>query len=242
MNRLLYALVIVCLPIHLSAQSPVKKPLTHAVYDGWKKISGEKISNDGNWVAYGVEPQDGDPILVFHNAITHRYDTIARGSNVSFAQNSEYAAFSIKAIATDVKKAKIAKKKGDDLPKDSLGILTLSSMTLTKIPRVKSFAFPEKGAGWLAYQFEKEMTPAGTSKKEKKKDSEDAEDVDKEKKEEKGTTLILRHLASGMEYRFLFVSDFTFSKNGKRILFASTGNDSTVAGGGLQCGNRCNGA
>jgi dipeptidyl aminopeptidase/acylaminoacyl peptidase len=231
MNRLLYALVIVCLPILLFAQSPVKKPLTNAVYDGWKKISGEKISNDGNWVAYGVEPQDGDPILVFYNAITHRYDTIARGSNAAFAQNSEYAAFSIKAIAANVKKAKIAKKKGDDLPKDSLGILTLSSMTLTKIPCVKSFAFPEKGAGWMAYQCEKEMTPADTSKKEKKKDSEDAEDADKEKKDDKGTTLILRHLASGMEYRFLFVSDFTFSKNGERILFASTGNDSTVVAG-----------
>jgi dipeptidyl aminopeptidase/acylaminoacyl peptidase len=231
MFRCQQLLFIIFLPLVVCAQSPVKKPLTHAEYDGWKKISGEKISNNGNWVAYNVEPQDGDPILVFYNALTHRYDTIARGSNVAFAQNSQYAAFPIKALTADVKRAKIAKKKGDDLPKDSLGILKLSSMMLTKIPHVKSFAFPEKGAGWMAYQFEKEITPADTSKQGKKKDSEDVEDADKEKKEEKGTTLIIRHLASGKEYKFLFVSDFTFSKDGRRILFSSTGNDSTIASG-----------
>ncbi|MCX6138001.1 MAG: prolyl oligopeptidase family serine peptidase [Ignavibacteriales bacterium] len=231
MKYFFQAILLILCSMNLPAQSAAKKPLTHDVYDAWKKISGEQISNDGKWIAYNVEPQDGDPILVLFNTTTHRYDTLLRGFNAMFDRDSRYAVFSIKSFAADVKKAKIAKKKGDDLPKDSLGILSLSSMSIARVARVKSFVMPEKGSGWLAYQLEKEIVPADSSKKGKKKDISDADEADKDKKDDTGTTLVLRHLSSGKEYKFLFVNEFTVSKNGKRILFTSAGNDSTVTAG-----------
>ncbi|HTY36740.1 MAG TPA: prolyl oligopeptidase family serine peptidase [Bacteroidota bacterium] len=216
------------------AQGQQKKMLNHDVYDGWKRVSGESVSNDGKWVVYSVEPQEGDARLVVHNTGTGKNDTLARGVNARISESSDFVIFSIKPFYADVKKMKIAKKKEDDLPKDSLGILALPSMKLTKIARVKSFKLPEKGSGWVAYQLEKE--PADTSKKakrgvEKKSGDADPADEDVAKKEEKGTPVVLRNLVLGKEYAFPFGNDYAFSKNGRRFVVASTGNDSTIKAG-----------
>lgn len=216
------------------SQTIVKKPLNHDVYDSWKKVSGESISNDGKWVVYSVEPQEGDAHLVLFNTDSRKFDTIPRGMNANISEASDFVVFSIKPFYAEVKKLKIAKKKEDDLPKDSLGIYNLATSKLTKIPRVKSFKLPEKGSGWLAYQLEKE--PADTAKKgkkalEKKDDVADPADEETSKKEEKGTTIVLRNLLTGREYSFSFGGEFAFSKNGKRFIVATTGNDSTVKAG-----------
>jgi dipeptidyl aminopeptidase/acylaminoacyl peptidase len=107
-------------------------------------------------------------------------------------------------------------------------------MKLTKIARVKSFKLPEKGSGWVAYQLEKELpdtTKKGKRNVEKKNDAADPADEETTKKEEKGTTVVVRNLFTGKEYSFPFGSDYTFSKNGKRFIVATTGNDSTIKAG-----------
>ena len=234
---------LVLLAVFLSAficvamgQTAGKKPLNHDVYDGWKKISGESISNDGKWVVYSAEPQEGDAHLVIYNTESRRYDTIPRGMNAKMSESSDFVVFSIKPFFAEVKKLKIAKKKEDDLPKDSLGIVSLATMKMTKIPRVKSFKLPEKGSGWVAYQLEKE--PADTTKKgkknvEKKDDASDPADEETTKKDDKGTTVVLRNLLTGKEYSFAFGGDYAFSKNGRRFIVATTGNDSTIKAGVL---------
>ena len=45
-----------------------KKPLDHSVYDGWQSVGEKLISNDGRWVVYTVDPQEGDNELVKHSA------------------------------------------------------------------------------------------------------------------------------------------------------------------------------
>lgn len=37
-----------------------KKPLDHSVYDSWQNIGTRKISNDGKWIAYSVDAQEGN--------------------------------------------------------------------------------------------------------------------------------------------------------------------------------------
>ena len=217
-------------------QDTPKKALTHDVYDSWNKISGETISNNGKRVMYSLEPQEGDSRLVIYNSTTGSGDTIQRGMNPKFSDDSRYGAFFTKPFFAATKKAKIAKKKADELPKDSLGIIEFEPHASVIIPRVKAFAFPEKGSGWIAYQCEKDPPPGDSTSRSKtggrKNDiMTDAAADEKEKKDEKGTTLVLRRLATGDEFRFTYVSDFLFAKNGKRILFASTGNDSSAAPG-----------
>jgi dipeptidyl aminopeptidase/acylaminoacyl peptidase len=235
MKSISLCFVVLLIALPLSLQSQAKKPLSHDVYDGWKRVAGESISNNGKWILYSAEPQEGDAHLIILNSDSKSYDTIPRGVGGKFTEASDFAVFSIKPIFSEVRKLKIAKKKADDLPKDSLGIMRLATKVLVKVPRVKSFKLPEKGSGWLAYQLEKE--PVDTTKKGKKpvkkEDGVDADEDQADKKDEKGTTVRLRNLAAGKEYDFLFATDFAFSKNGKRFIVAIGGNDSTVKAGVL---------
>ncbi|MFH0990352.1 MAG: prolyl oligopeptidase family serine peptidase [bacterium] len=234
-SLVLLLIALVLLTPTLLAQT-TKKPLDHNVYDGWNRIAGDVISKNGKWILYSVEPQEGDAHLVVYNTESCRYDTIPRATGARISEASDYAAFMIKPFFAEVKKMKIAKKKPDDMPKDTLGILHLATMKVTKIPRVKSFKTPEKGSGWLAYQLEKE--PVDTTKKvkktpEKKDGVSDAPEDEADKKEEKGTTVILRNLLTAKEYSFPFASEFVFSKNGSRLILTTTGNDSTLNSGVL---------
>jgi dipeptidyl aminopeptidase/acylaminoacyl peptidase len=209
-----------------------KKPLNHSVYDSWNKVAGECISNDGRWIIYVIEPQEGDSRLVLYNVASGKADTVARGNAPRISEDSRFVAFSIKPFFADTRNAKIAKKKPEEMPKDSLGLVQLGMDSVIRIPCVKSFTFPEKGAGWIAYQLEKEEAQNDSGKTRSRKDGvADAPGDDKEKKNEKGTTLVARELASGSEFPFPFVNEYLFSKNGHSLLFASTGNDSTVAAG-----------
>lgn len=236
MKRILFSIVLLMSTETLTAQPTEKKPLTHDVYDSWNKIAGESISQNGSWIAYTLAPQEGDANLIIAERGTPRCDTIPRGNAARFAMNSDFCAFSIKPFYKDIRKARIDKKKASDMPKDSLGIMRLSDRKMVKIPRVQSFKLPEKGSGWIAYLLEKEIAVTDTSKKKdatKKIDGEDAGTDDKDTKDEKGTTLIARQLESGKDTTFRFVSDYMFNKDGSRLLFITTGNDSTMKPGVL---------
>ncbi len=236
-SRLLIILVLIAAVLQLlQGQSNSRTSLSHDIYDAWKRVSGESISNNGKWIVFCAEPQEGDAQLSIYNVDLKSSEMIPRGVSGKITQNSDFIVFSIKPFYAEVKKLKIAKKKDDDLPKDSLGIFSLATKQLTKIPRVKSFKLPEKGSGWLAYQLEKELpdtTKKGKRNVEKKADDMDPADEDTPKKEEKGTTIVLRNLLSNREYTFPFGSEYAFSKNGKRFIVSTTGNDSTVKAGVL---------
>ena len=209
-----------------------QKPLDHSVYAIWKSIRGEVISADGKWAAYTLEPGEGDPTLIITNLGSGTADTVLRGSGCKFSDDGSYAAFLIKAPYTLLKKGRIDKKKPDEMPKDSLGILALGGSEITRIPRVKSFAFPEQWGGWIAYQLEK---PAATDSTRKgKKDaatSADATDDDQAKKEDRGTPVTLRELATGKEWQFRFADEYVFSKTGGRFLVSTTDGDSASVPG-----------
>jgi dipeptidyl aminopeptidase/acylaminoacyl peptidase len=154
MKRLLY-LVLVFTPSILAAQ---KKPLEHSVYDGWKSAGERQITNDGKYVVYAVNPQEGDGLLVVRGLDNNFSKEIPRGYLARFSEDSRFLVFKIRPYFKDTRDARIKKKRPDDMPKDSLGILELGKDSITKIPRVKSFKTPEKGDGlWMAYHLEKAL-------------------------------------------------------------------------------------
>jgi hypothetical protein len=133
-----------------------KKVIDHSVYDGWKSITGTRISDNGKWISYEVNPQQGDGWLYVFNVETESLDSIARGYEASFMPNSDILIFKIKPQYDITRKAKVDKKKPDEMPKDSLAIILLDKFSVEKIARVKSFAIPKENSPWLAYQLEKE--------------------------------------------------------------------------------------
>lgn len=215
-----------------------KKPLDHSVYDTWESVGTKQFSNDGLWAAYSIAQQEGDANLYFQQSLTGQKIKISRGTvagglgRVSlFSPDSKFAVFSIKPWYAATRLAKIKKKKPDDMTKDTLGIANLSTLAITKIPRVKSFKIPENGVALLAYNLEKEVDtskkakpiPTGT---EQKNDSEDfiADDEPSGANAAKeGTDLILKNLTTGIERKYKYVTDYTFSKDGKQLVFVSSG-------------------
>ena len=56
--RKVFFIVIMLLSLKVNAQN--KKPLDHTVYDSWQSIGETEISNDGRWVVYTIDVQEGD--------------------------------------------------------------------------------------------------------------------------------------------------------------------------------------
>lgn len=144
------------LPTLIHAQ---KKPLDHTVYDSWESIGEKLISSDGAWVVYSVAPQEGDNELVIVSADAKYRKSIPRGYNAVITYDNRFVVFKIRPWFRDTREAKIKKKKADEFPRDSLGIVLLGRDSVWKVASIKSFQVPEKSGGWLAYQFEKPVSP-----------------------------------------------------------------------------------
>ncbi len=141
-----------------------KKSLTHDVYDGWKSVSERAISNNGKFVVYTINPQEGDGTLFVHNLKANSKVSFERGYAAIISQDNEFVFFKIKPKFQDTRQSKIKKKKPEEMTKDSLGIYFVAKDSVAKYPLVKSFKTPEKAGGWFAYLAEKPL-PDTTKKK-----------------------------------------------------------------------------
>jgi len=150
--------------ITVAAFTQNKKTLDHSVYDGWKSLGERMISNDGRYVVYSINPQEGDGELVIQEPSIRYKKIIFRGYSAVITEDSRYVVFKIKPVFQETRQAKIKKKKPDDFTKDTLGIVEFGKDSVIKVPRAKSFKTSEKGAGWVAYQMEKPL-PDTTKKK-----------------------------------------------------------------------------
>src|ERR1700689_1600580 len=141
--------------IGASAQS--KRPLTHQDYDGWKNIQKQALSNDGKFLAYGLFPQEGDGEVVIRNIQTGtewRQPAGARplptpnldsdepppplNITISFTSDSHFLVFSAFPLKAETDKAKRDRKRPEDMPKNALVIVDLSSGSAVRIERVRN--------------------------------------------------------------------------------------------------------
>ena len=88
-----------------------KKPLDHSVYDAWQSIGKKSISNNGKWIVYNIDVQEGDNELVIQPTDLSAKIVVPRGSNAIITEDSRYVIFSIKPFYKDTREAKIKKKK-----------------------------------------------------------------------------------------------------------------------------------
>jgi dipeptidyl aminopeptidase/acylaminoacyl peptidase len=221
-----------------------KRALTHQDYDNWRSIQGQQLSRDGRFAAYAAIPQDGDGEIIARNLATNTEWRAGRGwrpplpppdlSDPTTAANfinmmgrivrpfftadGKYLLFTIEPNKADVLKARKEKKKPEEMPKNALGIMDLSSGQVTRVERVKSFQAPEDGAGYIAYLLEAKVeAPATPAPKPDAPPT--AGRRPREKKKEYGTDLVLRNLATGAERSFADALEYSLSKDAKTLLF-----------------------
>ena len=197
-----------------------KKLLDHDVYDFWNRISQRAISSDGQWVFYEFGPDQGDATLRVHSLTTDAVYTFHRGESARFTRDASHMAFLIKPAEDSLKAARKAKRKDDEMPKDTLGVLNLSTGEVTRIADVQSFGIPAEAGGLLAYHLEFEHVEENTT----------AEGNEEPAKDE--GTLVLHNLATGANLELPHTKDYAFSERG-RYLAVATATPDTVSSGVL---------
>ncbi len=192
-----------------------KKPLDHSVYDSWQNIGARKISDDGKWVAYSVDVQEGNPDLFLYSVKNRSTKKFPRGIRPEFTGDSRFAVFQIRPFYKDIKAVKDKKLKQNKLTKDTLAIVDFSTGKTEKIPNVKAYKIPEKAGSHIAYLLEN-MKDKSSDDSEK-----EGEDKNEEDKNSKPLQLVLRNLANGKTTTYNDVVRYEFSKNGKQLAFVT---------------------
>ncbi|MFH1765747.1 MAG: hypothetical protein ABIF09_16280, partial [Gemmatimonadota bacterium] len=169
-RSLAMGLFLLAAPAVLGAQATGKKPLDHDAYDIWRSVDGTALSNNGTWIAFVTSPREGDGILTLRSigGGTPQVGEIERASAPRITSDSRFLVFTIDPMFSVVDSLEGEGKKGDDLPKDSLGVVQLSSafgsdgsidMHFFKAERIKSWKMPADEGAYLAYTLEKAPAP-----------------------------------------------------------------------------------
>ncbi|MBQ6577530.1 MAG: prolyl oligopeptidase family serine peptidase [Bacteroidales bacterium] len=131
------------------------KPLDHSVYDGWQRVGNAVLSPDGSILSYSVLPQEGDALLIIRKTDSSKEVSIPRGTGLSLDPTGKWAYCKVVAPFADTRQARIAKKKREDMPKDSLAFINLSTFEVTKVPDVKTIKTGFDTMPYVAYSFDK---------------------------------------------------------------------------------------
>ncbi|MBX3239563.1 MAG: S9 family peptidase [Chitinophagaceae bacterium] len=159
--RKVFLAVNICMALVSTAQT--KKPLDHSVYDNWQSIGEKKISNDGKWIAYTINVQEGDAVLQVKSSDGAYSKNIERGYGIYMSEDSRFLICKIKPTYAETREARIKKK--TNLPKDSLAIIELGKDSVLKVANIKSFSTPKKSNQWVAWLLENPVKDSATKSK-----------------------------------------------------------------------------
>ena len=185
----------------LTAGVSAKKTLNHTDFDSWEKISNGAVSANGKWVSFTVSPQEGDGLLTLYNTSTGKKIEIERGKRLAFTADSRYAVALVSPLYQQTRQAKIKKKKGFELPQDSLALVDLATGKVEKIGNVISYRLGKKGGDWVAWL----SCDTAYIKAKALKDT------------KAGRPMIMRSLTSGVSKKINWVGDYEFSEDGSKL-------------------------
>lgn len=149
--RVLLSLAIAALGCQF-ASAQDKKPLDHSVYDSWESLSGISVPYNGKYMFYSVNKQQGDGTLYVYNLATGEKIGIPRGKSPVISTDGQTLLYRIAPMYSETHEAKVKKKKGDDMPKDTLVILNLKSGEKQVFPRLKGVKYGRELQRYIAFQ------------------------------------------------------------------------------------------
>ncbi len=202
-----------------------KKQLNHDVYDSWENLSSFKISDNGEYSAYQVNPQKGDGSLVLvENKLGNEIARFERGVSQLFSASGDFVVFKVEVQADIIRNLKIQKEKEENYPKDSLFIYSLKNKNIKSYPRVKSYKIAHEENDIVCFLHEKELKVLELDSLINNEEQKDT--LKAEKKELEGTKLVLLNLVSDEFVEYENVSEYVLSENGKLLVYKSEIKDS----------------
>jgi len=186
----------------------------------FRHIRSEKISHDGNWVAYAAVPDRGDPDVYITRSDGKRTAHLVKANNPVFSNDARWVAM------TDPVPALEKERAGKDLsrlPKPGMVLYNTTSGEEVRMDSVSRFSFSNDSRYLFLHLVDPEL---------KKKD--------KKKKEEFGSTLKVIALDAGMhEYTISFVQSYAVDSTSSSLAYIVS--DTMVANNGVYL-NELNGS
>ncbi len=209
--RFFYTIVFLFICIGSFSQELAKKPLSIDDFATWNRIVNPQISNNGKYIVYEQNPLKGDGGL--HIVSGSSEHLIPRGSNAKIGSENDVLVFRIKQPVDSIRKAKQAKVKKEEMPKDSLGIYLLKDEKLFTYPGVKSYKLADENADWIAFMLE-----AGKEKNDSVKKS--------AKEKSLGDEMTLFNINTGDTVCIENVTEYLWAKEGSALIYVQQQKDS----------------
>lgn len=217
-------------PAAASAPRPIELPDILS----WKRLAGAVISNDGQFFAHRIVPNEGDGEIVLRRLKDGREwrfpigeAAAVGGGDMVFSDDGKWFAF---ASYPTFKEAKKLKKDRKPL-QNKATLINLASEQKTEFDKVRRFAFAGELGGWLALQKYGPDGPAAQAASAPGGVTPDRPT---------GADLILYELDNGGQLNFGNVADFSFNKKGEWFAFTIDANEKS--GNGIQARNMTTGA
>lgn len=208
-----------CCSILLFAQE--KKIVGPEVYNDWKKLSQNKISETGRFTTYRIEPYRGDGWLYLYQSDSQKIDSIFRGEGAQFSSSEKYWVYHLDPGFDTLRKLELDKVDKKKWPKDTLVIADLVGTKQRLIPSNKSYKLAPKG-DWMAYLIDSTIADIKEPETKNKKRflffKSKKNDKKPEKVSSKGHFLCIFNPVSGEQIKYENVTDYQFSDSGEVLL------------------------
>ena len=209
--KLLPALAVAAALSGMTEASAQKKAMDHDVYDSWQSVADILKSDDGNVLVWSVNPQEGDGTLYVRNMTplkkgkpVCREISIPRGSQASLDPKGKWLYLRIKSQFAKTRQEKIDKKKAENMTKDTLAVVDLTTMTVKKYGRVDSYTTGSLAKPYIAYK----------STWKHFKDTSDKKGTDK-------SGLIILNPATDRKDTLRYIDSYSFNQDGTVLVMTS---------------------
>lgn len=231
MRRRAMTLCLVVLALTVVGGAQTKAPPTFADYGKWETIApaGSRggFSPDGRLVAYTVSRSNRNNELRVTDLADVTTTVVAFGAQPTFSADSKWLAYSVGQSEAEQEKLRADRKP----VRNKAGLLDLATHKTWSFEGIESFAFSPDGA-YLALRPYGPERPAGSAET-AAGGGRGGADQPSDPDDSPGTTLIIRHLATGREMTFGNVSQYAWQDSSGSRLLALIINAAGKAGNGV---------
>jgi dipeptidyl aminopeptidase/acylaminoacyl peptidase len=254
-----FALALAFTSVFSQAPAPAKseaaktpRPLEFKDALQWKRVSSPTISNDGQWFAHKLVPNEGDSEVVLRRIKDGKEWRFPAGesqgfgggpiggmfivsSDVAFSDDGKWFAFSVSPTFREGKRLRKERKPLHN----KVTLIELATEKKVEIEKVRRFAFSGENSAWLAlHKYGADAAPAMPAAMAAAASA--APGASPAPERATGSDLILHELATGNQLNVGNVADFAFDKKGSWLAWTIDANEKS--GNGIQVRNMSNGA
>jgi len=222
-------------PQAAQAASQTPRPIEVSDIASWKRVVQPTLSNDGQWFAYRLSPNEGDSDVIVRRLSDNKELKFPAGEStfaaLTFSDDSKWVAFTTFPPSREVKRLRKERKP----VQTKIVLVNLETEKKTEFDKVRRFSFSGEQSNWIALHRSGEGA-AGAAPALPSASGAGGPQSDRAT----GTDLILYELSTSNQLNVGNVSEFSFNKKGDQLALIIDAAEKS--GNGIQLKNMATGA